>query len=329
MKRFKMKSDKINKSEKENLMEYKVKLDDEIKTQEKRAESFSKQIIWDKLINDENLEADDLRELLQMGNKLKISQDKTVEKSCVRSLKEMKTLTNTAVDQVKSKMRKVSEGGDSVNEWSVIMYPDKTNYPEVMMNMKFVTWDKLISESEMPTIRHFSATLTPLQVDAELEAAVDHCKRNIEPQLLTQLIKQYLPLHAARQEIFSQVDTNHCRVRSEKILEFFNSEGNILGHLYLIIKFKKRFGFGWESTWRTKLTDEGKEACKNLHIDQDIINKGFIESWNWSKVVETLSKVAMFDVIDSPSKANESVDVSNIDTSTPVSHLRKITKRKL
>ena len=196
------------------------------------------------------------------------------------------------------------------------------------MNMKFVTRDKLISESEMPTIRHFSATLTPLQVDAELEAAVDHCKRNIEPQLLTQLIKQYLPLHAARQEvtqpsmscmkihyqlkeagvhnifcqIFSQVDTNHCRVRSEKILEFFNSEGNILGHLYLIIKFKKRFGFGWESTWRTKLTDEGKEACKNLHIDQDIINKGFIESWNWSKVVETLSKVAMFDVIDSPSK---------------------------
>ena len=100
MKRFRMKSDKINKSEKENLMEYKVKLDDEIKTQEKRAESFSKQIIWDKLINDENLEADDLRELLQMGNKLKISQDKTVEKSCVRSLKEMKTLTNTAVDQV-------------------------------------------------------------------------------------------------------------------------------------------------------------------------------------------------------------------------------------
>ena len=69
------------------------------------------------------------------------------------------------------------------------------------MNMKFVTRDKLISESEMPTIRHFSATLTPLQVDAELEAAVDHCKRNIEPQLLTQLIKQYLPLHAARQEV--------------------------------------------------------------------------------------------------------------------------------
>ena len=35
-------------------------------------------------------------------------------------------------------MRKVSEGGDSVNEWSVIMYPDKELFKYYVRLLKLV-----------------------------------------------------------------------------------------------------------------------------------------------------------------------------------------------
>ena len=50
-----------------------------------------------------------------------------------------------------------------------------------------------------------------------------------------------------------------------------------------------------------KLTDSGTVACSSLHLPSELAKTGTVSTWDWTKAVDTLAKVARLDV-DTPAR---------------------------
>ena len=342
--RFKLKSANVV-TEKERFDEAQVKLKSVIEKQEAKADAISRLLITDKLLNDKTVDPQELRELVRMGRGLSLNNDADAERDCQRNLNEMKTLTNMEVREVGTKLSKVTESDLCVKEWSVKIVPDQANFHDVILDIKMLSVQPVTSTEQLPRIKKIAAEIEGLDIDSDLEAGLEYCEARLEPQLLTRLVKEYLPLHSARLSLLDSVDRDICSAKPNSVLEFSNSDGMILGelsgdviNLYLrfidfclvflsiLIKFK-RSSLSWEQSWTCKLTEEGKKACSRFNIPEELEITGKVDGWDWATAVETMEKVAKLDEDDS--EEEDSFDASNVDTDTPKMATRRVPKRKL
>jgi len=321
--RFKLKSANVV-TEKERFDEAQVKLKSVIEKQEAKADAISRLLITDKLLNDKTVDPQELRELVRMGRGLSLNNDADAERDCQRNLNEMKTLTNMEVREVGTKLSKVTESDLCVKEWSVKIVPDQANFPDVILDIKMLSVQPVTSNEQLPMIKKIAAEIEGLDIDSDLEAGLEYCEARLEPQLLTRLVKEYLPLHSARLSILDSVDRDICSAKPNSVLEFSNSDGMILVFLSILIKFK-RSSLSWERSWTCKLTEEGKKACSRFNIPEELEITGRVDGWDWATAVETMEKVAKLDEDDS----EDSFDASNVDTDTPKMATRRVPKRKL
>ena len=226
--RFKLKSATVV-TEKERYDEARVKLNKMIERQEAKADAISRLMITDRLLNDESIDPQELRELVGMGRALSLTNDSEAERDCQRNLNEMKTLTKMEIRDVGTKLSKVTESDLCVKEWSVKIVPDQTDFPDVILDIKMLTDQPITSSEKLPSIKKIAADLEGLDIDADLEAGLEYCEARLEPQLLTRLVKEYLPLNSARLSILDNVDPEFCTSGANSDLEFSNRAGTILG----------------------------------------------------------------------------------------------------
>ena len=262
--RFKLKSKVI--SDKEKLENYKDKLVVMIEKHEAKADAISRHLITNKLLNDKVADSKDLKELVKMGKNIFLNTDTLAEKSSIRNLKEIETVTNVKVVEVTNKLSKITDKENCVNELAVQLIVDEEDFPEVEIDMKMITIEPVIS-TELPRIRTLSADINGIDIDTDLEEAIQYCEKKLEPQLLTRLVKEYLPLYAARMTMIDNLDPRYCSAKSNNIIEFSNSGGHVLAHLSFLIKFSKS-SLGWDQVWRCKLTEAGAEACRKLRASR-------------------------------------------------------------
>ena len=226
--RFKLKSENVV-TEKERYDEAQVKLNKMIEKQEAKADALSRLLITDKLLNDETVDPQELRELVRMGRGLSLNNDTEAERDCQRNLNEMKTLTNMELRDAGTKLSKVTESDLCVKEWSVKIIPDQADFPDVILDIKMLTVQPITSTEQLPNIKKIAADIEGLDIEADLEAGLEYCEARLEPQLLVRLVREYLPLNAARLSVLDSVDPELCSVKPNSVLEFANKAGTIIG----------------------------------------------------------------------------------------------------
>jgi len=326
-KRFRLRSpDPL--TEQEKFSKLKTKLGGLVATHEKNALSFSKYLIESKVLASENLDPTELKDLMEVNQNIKLDIAEQSEKSANRDLKEIESLTDLKVISCGSKIEKVVDGKDvCIKSWQTEILPDKINFPKVILIVQFKAKEEP-STGKMPDISKLIVDIEGIDVDSDLDEAIKYCEDNHETQLLTRLVKDYLPLYSNRQEIFNN-SSKYCK-RTADSLEFTNSVGHVLANVCLLIKMNKR-SLSWNCSWMCKLTDAGSVACQSVHVPSELSKSGTVAAWSWDKAVENLAKVARFDS-ETPVKGNnESWDISQLSDDTPKGeeNSKRIPKRKL
>jgi len=329
LKRFKRCSDPLTEVEKFTKM--KDKLENFIDKHEENAASFSKYLLESKLLDNEKLDVSEMKDLLEMRKNFRLDCDDKSEKLSSQNLREIEALTDIHVLTCEDKLDEVVEGSSNcVKTWTVEIHPDKNSFPDVVLTQQFSTLENP-SSVELPEIIQLKVGISGIDSD-DLGEVVKYCESSLEPQMITRLVREYLPLNHRRQDIFRNINNSkYCTLRSGNMVEFINSAGCVLAHVCFIISFDKRC-LGWESSWMCKLTDAGNSACNSLNLPSELIKSGTVSTWDWDKVVETLAKVARLDT-DTPVKEMPGAcDFSNLEINTPTTgeELRKkFPKRKL
>lgn len=322
-------------TDEEKFSKMKAKLENFIDSHEGNAASFSKYLLESKLLEGDNLDSSELKDLMNIGKNVKLDMDEKSELLAKRNLIEIEALSGVHVKSCDAKIVKIVDGSNQCNkEWKVKILPDKANFPEVVLHQNFTSFETPAT-GEMPEITKLAVDIEGVEVDSDLEEAIRYCEDNLEPQMLTRLIQEYMPLSQDRQGIYSTSTSNrHCNLsNSGNRMEFTNSVGSILANVCLIIKLDKR-SLTWTPSWMCKLTDFGFTACSSLHLPSELIKTGTVASWDWYKAVDTLGKVARLDA-DTPARGGVSArpwDVSNLETDTPLKGEevnKRVPKRKL
>ena len=228
--RFKLRSKAATDQDKYN--DSKTKLESVINNQERRANEISKRLMVDKLLNDKEVNSNDLRDMMKMGQNINIKYDKETEKAAVRNLKSTTIVTGTELTDVTNTLKKVSDE-NCVHEWNVRIAPAKETFPDVMINLNMVTAEPILhGGGDMPTISKMAAEVEGVEGagHAELEAAVRQSCELREPQQLVRRVAGYLPLAAARQQLMDSADPDHCAHSGDNnILHFIDGAGDPLG----------------------------------------------------------------------------------------------------
>ena len=237
--RFKLKSDPLTEEEKFNKM--KTKLESFIDTHEANASSFSKYLLESKVLESETLDTSEVKDLMEVSKNINLDWEEQSEKLAKRNLREIESLTDLLVENCHAKIVKVVDGSNEcIKSWKVDIVPDKSNFPEVVLTQEFDTYEKPTT-GEMPEIIKLRVDIEGVNIDTDLDEAIRHCEESLEPQLLTRLIQEYLPLYQARQTMYTNTtSTRYCNLRSGNMMEFTNSEGSVLANVCLIIQFNKR-----------------------------------------------------------------------------------------
>jgi len=332
--RFKLRTGTDTLTDREKFTKMKDKLGSLIEKHQQNAGSFSKYLLESKLLGSCELEGSEVKELLEMSeNSARLNCDEQSEKVHKQNLLEIEALTGLHVHSCEDSIEKVIEASNKCRKkWTLAIQPDKKTFPDVVVTQEFITLES--PDDEIPEILKLKVNIEGIDIDDELDEVLRHCEHNLEPQLVTRLVREYLPLNKDRQDILSNT-SEHCSLRSGNIIEFTNSLGSVLANVCLSIKFDSR-SLSWSTAWMCKLTDAGTTACNSMNIPSELSKTGTVSTWDWDKAVDTLAKVARLDM-DTPERSGKGVtvcDFSNLDTSTPIrlsqgEELKRIPKRKL
>lgn len=314
-------------SEEEKLSRYKYKLETLVENQESSATALTKQVLQSHLLSEKDLAVEEMRDLLELGTNLVPVSDQESERSAGRNLRNIEVVRQLELRVCQAELKGVSDKARASKELMVRTVPH-TDFPHLVLQMIMVTEEDTKTQGVMPTIKKLEANLEGIEADRNLREAISYCEKALEPQLLTKLVREYLPLDQQRKDILDNLDSEHTNLKSDnaKVVEFSNSRGTHLASIILRIKLSQAL-LAFSPQWQCKLTEEGEAACARLNIPSELAATGSLESWDWSQAVDTLTKVARFDGEDTPSKE---FDASNVNTDTPICGARKtLTKRKL
>jgi len=327
-KRFKLRNDAA--SEVEKFSKMKNKLETFIEKHEENAGSFSKYLLESKVLESDNLDPSEVRELMEVSKNVRLDWEEQSEKLAKSNLREIEVLTEIHVENCQAKIEKVLDGSNEcIKNWTVEIQPDKNNFPNVLVRQEFTSLENPATGG-MPEITRLEVDIEGMDVDTDLDEGLKYCENNLEPQLLTRLMQEYLPLNQERQDMY-KTTSKYCNLRSGNMIEFTNSMGSVLANICFLIQFNKR-SLSWVCSWMCKLTDSGTIACSSLHLPSELARTGTVTTWDWARAMDTLSKVARLDA-ETPAKTGAGVcDFSSLDTDTPArgeETRKKMTKRKL
>ena len=313
-------------TEEDKLTRYKYKLETLVEGQESSAAALTKQVLQSHLLSENDLAVEELKDLLEVGTNLRPVSDQESERAAGRNLRNIELVRQLEMRVCQTELKEVTDRARASKELLVRTVPH-TDFPHLVLQMIMRTEEDTKTQGVMPTIKRLEATLEGIEVDRNLREAISYCEKALEPQLLTELVRGYLPLYHQRKDILDSLDSEYSNLKSHNVVEFFNSRGTHLASIILKIKLSHAL-LAFSPAWQCKLTEEGEAACTRLNIPSELATTGSLESWDWSQAVDTLSKVARFDGAgDTPSKE---FDASNVNTDTPICGARKtLTKRKL
>jgi len=331
--RFRLKTKKKRdfKSDYEKINDYKQKLDSLIISHELKSEALGKLLISNALLNTENLLPDKLDELSKMGNQISTNNDKAAELEVSRNLQAIKLVTNSEVMNVTSELRRVFDEEQCSSEYEMEIRPSVIEHPEVVLRCKTFTDEKLIGVSDLPSICQLKLEVDGININSELEKALEYCQDKSEIQLALRLIREYLPLEDSRSSLIENLDLEHFQQKEDGSLVLINSSGVIQAVIWLQIQLNNNLD--WEPLWRCSLSSAGAEACRRLHVPQELESRLTVADWDWETALDNLGKVAKYDV-ESPKKDENGqikFDASAVDVGTPISTQiqKKVPKRKL
>ena len=315
-------------TEEEKLTRYKYKLETLVDSQESSAAALTKQVLHSHLLSEKDLSVEEMRDLLELGTNLRLVSDKESERSAGRNLRNIEQVRQLEMRVCQAELKAVSERNRASKELLVRTVPH-TDFPHLVLQMIMMTEEDTKTQGAMPTIKRLEATLEGIEADKNLQEAISYCEKALEPQLLTELVREYLPLDQQRKHILDSADSEFCNIKSVNVVEFFNSAGTHLASVILRIKLSlARLAFS--PAWQCKLTEEGEAACSRLNIPSQLADTGSIQDWDWSQAVDTLTKVARFDEEQEEDTPNKEFDASKVNTDTPICGARKgLSKRKL
>ena len=314
-------------SEEEKLSRYKSKLETLVERQESRATALTKQVLQSHLLSEKALTVEEMKEMMEeVGSNLAC--DRETERSAGRNLRNTELVGQLEMTACQGVLEEVR--GDRASKGLLVKTVPHTDFPHVLLQMIMLTEEDTMTQGGlMPTIKRLEATLEGIETDRNLQEAISYCEKAVEPQLLTELVREYLPLYQQRKDILDSADSEFCNIKSVNVVEFFNSAGTHLASVILRIKLSlARLAFS--PTWQCKLTEEGEAACSRLNLPSQLAATGSIQDWDWSQAVDTLTKVARFDEEQEEDTPNKEFDASKVNTDTPICGARKsLTKRKL
>jgi len=320
------------KSDHEKIQDYKQKLDSLIKSHEQKSEEYGKLLISNALLNTENLAPEKLDELCKMGKQINTNNDKAAALDVSRNLQAIKLISNSEVINETSELRKIFDNGDCLSEYNMEIRPSVVEHPEVVLKCKTLTTENLSSGSgDLPSICQIQFEVDGINMNSALENALKYCQEKSEIQLALRLVREYLPLEDSRSSIIENLDTTHFQQNNDGSLDLINCEGAKLAEIWLQIQMNDNLD--WDSLWRCCLTSAGVEACRRLHVPQELEFRETVKDWDWETALDNLGKVAKYDV-ESPMKDENGqirFDASNVDVGTPIcSNIqKKVPKRKL
>ena len=314
-------------SDEEKLARYKSKLETLVERQQSSAAALSKQVLQSHLLSEEDITLEEMRDLLEGGTDLRLACDRESERRAGRNLRNTEKVGQLEMRVCQEVLKEVRS--DRASKGLKVRTVPHTDFPHLVLQMIMLTEEDTKTPGAMPTIKRLEATLEGIEEDRNLLEAVSYCEKALEPQLLTQLVRDYLPLDQQRKDILDTLDTEYCNIKSDNVVEFFNSGGTTLASLILRIKFS-RASLTFSPDWKCKLTEEGEAATARLNLPSQLAETGSLECWDWSQAVDTLTKVARFDGEDEEDTPSKEFDASKVNTDTPICGARKtLTKRKL
>jgi len=314
-------------SEEEKLSRYKYKLETLVESQESSAAALTKQVLQSRLLSEKDLAVEEMRDLLELGTNLRAVSDQESEISAGRNLRNIEVVSQLEMRVCQAELKGVSQKARTSKEMLVRTVPH-TDFPHLVLQMVMLTEEDTKTQGAMPTIKRLEATLEGIEIDRNLREAISYCEKALEPQLLTELVREYLPLDQQRKDILDSLDSEYSNIKSDNanVVEFSNTRGTHLASIILKIKLSPAL-LAFSPQWQCKLTQEGEAACARLNIPSELATTGSLETWDWSQAVNNLTKVARFDGEDTPSKE---FNASKVNTDTPICGARKtLTKRKL
>ena len=318
--------DKVQ-TEEEKYSRYKEKLQTLIENRQTKAAVMTKEVLQAQLLSDNQLTVEEMTDLLELGVGLKPACDKQSELTAGRNLRDIERVGQLELRESRVSLQKVEDCRYS-KEMVVRLVPH-TDFPHVTLQMVLQTEEDRSTQGDLPTIRKLVASVDGLDEDNNLSEAISYCEENLEPQLLTGLVKEYLPLHQEILQIVEKADKEFSTLTSDRgdyMLELSNSRGSLLATIKLRVKFSQN-SLSFSPWWRCRLTEAGRTVCSSLNIPAELADNGRLECWDWQEAVDNLVKVARLDLEDTPSKE---FDASNVNTDTPICGAKKIlTKRKL
>lgn len=314
-------------TEEEKYSRKREKLETEIERSQRSSRIMTDQIVHCKLLSDKPLTEEGMSDLQEAVAELRPASDKESERTAGRNLRDIERESQLELREAEVELKEVN-GDRYVKEMTVRCVPD-FDYPDIMLEVILLTEEDTGKQGDLPTIKQMEASLEGLEEHPDLLKAITYCEENLEPQLLTRLVREYLPLHHQRLDLLTNLDEDYCSLtsdRGDKLLELTNRRGSLLATLGLMIKLNLS-QLRFVPLWRCELTDEGRRACSALNIPEELAIKGHLDTWDCSQAVDTLTKVARFDMDETP---NKEFNASNVNTDTPICGARKtLAKRKL
>ena len=151
---------------------------------------------WDS----EEADVEDIQELIKQANFLELDCSREGLTKARENLKKTETLLGVNLRKSNAKVREVLEDGEVMKEWEIELQPDEDD-PDVVIKQLIVTKDTPGS-TQLPELHSVRLEVDGLgDLDDDFRAAIALCEEEKEPQRLTHLVVNYLPLIKERDDL--------------------------------------------------------------------------------------------------------------------------------
>jgi len=287
----------------EKTKELKEKLERFAEKKKEAVQALDKVLLEKKVL--ENLEeqpdVEDVQELVKQANFLELDCSREGLAKARENLKKSETLLGINLRKANAKVREVLEDGEVMKEWVIELQVDEEE-PDIVIKQQIVTKD-LPGSTQLPLLHRVKLEVDGLgELDNDFRAAIALCEEEKEPQRLTHLLINYLPLLKEREDLLQTPfmshrsgDRKYVSLQQGGELLFKNSLSQQLFVLNIRVKLQLQQPSGWSLTWKVEVTEEGTEACEAMNLPRSLLRSGHVKEWGVEEAIDTLLKAARFD----------------------------------
>jgi len=286
----------------EKTKELKEKLERFAEKKKEAVQALDKVLLEKKVLeNWEEPDVEDIQELVKQANFLELDCSREGLAKARENLKKTETLLGINLRKSNAKVREVLEDGEVMKEWEIELQVDEDD-PDIVIKQHIVTKDTPGS-TQLPSLHSVKLEVDGLgELDDDFRAAIAICEEEKEPQRLTHLLINYLPLVKEREDLLQTPfmshrsgDRKYVSLQPGGELLFRNSLSQQLFVLNIRVKLQLQQPSGWTLKWKVEVTDEGAEACEAMNLPRSLLRSGHVQEWGVDEAIDTLLKAARFD----------------------------------